>query len=98
MRQSVLLLAIASALAMTNGCKDADPQPKIDASTIDSPAAAECNEMNTAWLTDCTMDSMCNGCLCKAVGHTKFCTKTCTGPADCPAPSTGCAGGFCARP
>jgi hypothetical protein len=51
------------------------------------------------FLMDCSAaGASCGTCMCATFGHVKYCTKSCTGPADCPAPSSGCGGnGVCTQ-
>jgi hypothetical protein len=95
-----ILVTFAVALS---GCKDQPLKPMpdapdmnmIDASTIDTPPGL-CAGGTVAYLAICTDTSQCGTCTCETFGHDKRCTKTCTGPSDCPAPSAGCStAGFC---
>jgi hypothetical protein len=38
----------------------------------------------------CGDGSECQSCLCYTLSDTTYCSKSCLGPADCPAPSPGC--------
>jgi hypothetical protein len=38
----------------------------------------------------CTDGIECDSCLCFTEGERSYCSKSCTSPADCPAPSQGC--------
>jgi hypothetical protein len=51
------------------------------------------------FLMDCSAaGASCGTCMCATFGHVKYCTKSCTGPADCPPPSSGCGGnGVCTQ-
>lgn len=77
-----------------------DDKPTVDASTIDSvplEAGAVCGA-KPYLETGCLNNDECESCICHGFGHTFACTIACTGPEDCPAPSTGCTGGFCQPP
>jgi hypothetical protein len=88
---SLVFVAFAGLAA----CKQ-DMPPAIDAAgvSIDAPPGV-CMGGTIAYLGACTMTSECGSCVCQSFGHSMVCTKSCTGPADCPAPSPGCGGGFC---
>ena len=38
----------------------------------------------------CLDGNECQSCLCYTLSDTTYCSKSCLGPADCPAPSPGC--------
>lgn len=88
-RLAVLVFSLATALLSACGGKDepVDAAPPAEASTVCGATAG--------YLATCTADSECGSCMCKSFGHSMVCTKACTGPADCPAPSGGCSAGFC---
>lgn len=90
------VLALAAVLSLT-ACED-DKKPAPDAaptvdSTMSDGGSMTCGTV--AYLAACTADDMCESCTCRSFGHSKVCTKTCTGDGDCPAPSGGCSSGFC---
>jgi hypothetical protein len=85
---SIVLFAAAMLAACGN-----DELPKIDASTIDAPMSCA---GTLGALETCTGNEACTSCLCNLFGHQMLCTKTCMGPADCPAPFMGgCINGTC---
>jgi hypothetical protein len=88
---SLVLVAAALLSACTDAKPPIDAGPMID-SNIDS--GSSCGG-TVAFLQACTMNEMCESCLCQNFGHSMVCTKTCMGPADCPAPSSGCTAGVC---
>lgn len=82
------LLLLASMLI---ACDEDDPVPTPQ----DAPGV--CTPTGTAvLLADCTQNEECASCVCRTFGHENKCTKACSGPADCEAPSSGCTAGFCA--
>jgi len=86
---------VLAAAALLSACTDA--KPPIDAAPpmIDSNIDGSSCGGTIDYLQACTMNEMCKSCVCQNFGHSTVCTKTCMGPADCPAPSGGCSGGFC---
>jgi len=86
---SLAVLGVASMLATACG-NDPIPidafVPEIDGQTCTG---------TIPFLELCMNDAECMTCKCVLLGHQKHCTKQCTGPADCPAPSTGCVNNRC---
>jgi hypothetical protein len=80
------VLLFSGALAMSSACSDEDPAPSGDGGMCMG---------NKAYLAACGGDDECSSCTCKSFGHSRVCSKACTGDADCPAPSGGCTQGFC---
>jgi hypothetical protein len=89
MSSRILLTLVLLLGALLGGCNGNDPIP--DSPTGDAPMCAG----TVAFLQACMNDDECESCTCRTIGHSKICTKTCTGPADCPAPSSGCTNGLC---
>ena len=89
-----IIAAIVMVLAIA--CKDDHVTP-IDAPPVMGDVGPLTCDTSTAYLTDCTSNAACMGCMCRAFGHDMYCTKACTAPTDCPAPSSGCVNGFCRR-
>lgn len=88
------LALVVFAAAFLPACDErVEPRQAIDAA--DPIDAAACTG-TAAPLAACTDSAECSSCLCRLFGHNKKCSKTCTGPADCPAPFSGCTNGFCA--
>jgi hypothetical protein len=82
-----------AAMSLFAGCDDKEtppPPPPVDAAALVCPGTG-----TTGFLANCTENDQCTSCLCKTFGHLEVCSQACTGPADCPAPSAGCSGGFC---
>lgn len=88
-RSVVILILFVAALFAS--CKDEGKPPPDTAPPGEAGACAG----TIGYLAACMADDECTSCLCKSFGHTKACTKTCTGDPDCPAPSGGCSNGFC---
>ncbi len=66
-----------------------DPKsPAVDAGACTTPG-------QTAFTKVCSVNEDCQSCLCADFGHAKACSKSCTGDADCPAPSGGCTQNVC---
>lgn len=83
----ITILLISFAAALLPACGSSTPAAS-DGSTCANPGA-------TAYLKTCVMNTDCASCLCQNFGHTTVCTKSCTGDADCPAPSGGCTNNVC---
>jgi hypothetical protein len=95
MRSRILCSIMALAAALLLGCDGNDKPPGDSAPPGDGLVCAGAID----FLADCTADEECMSCVCRTIGHAKFCTKTCAGDADCPAPSGGCntTAGLCRR-
>lgn len=93
MRSRILCSIMALAAALLLGC-DGEDKPPVDSGP---PGEAGACAGTVAYLAACTADDECTSCLCRSFGHSKVCTKTCSGDGDCPAPSGGCntTSGFC---
>lgn len=91
MGSRIIILLLSLAAALLSACDDGD-KPPADAPVVTDGAMCA---GTTAYLGTCATDDECTSCICRSFGHSKVCTKSCTGPADCPAPSGGCSNGFC---
>ena len=85
--QTLILLATA----LLSACYSDDVR-KPDASP---PGDGAMCAGTIAYLQECMANDECTSCVCHSFGHVQVCTKTCTLPEDCPAPSGGCTDGFC---
>ena len=91
MASRIALSLFLFAAALLPACDDT-AKPKPDAAvTGDGGMCAG----TTDYLQACTANEDCMSCVCQSFGHSKVCTKACTLPEDCPAPSGGCSNGFC---
>jgi hypothetical protein len=95
-RLRILVVSFLASLALACG-NDSPPDPPDSAPVVDSADGVDGPSCGgaTAFLQACTEDDQCTTCQCEVLGHVMACTHACGGPADCEAPSTGCAGGFC---
>ncbi len=79
------------AACMLTGCGGGDdPDPPA----ADAFVPPTCSGTKPLYAT-CTTFDECMSCVCRTFGHDNVCTQECTIDTDCPAPSPGCAGGFC---
>jgi len=97
-RTAIILLVAAFAAAIP--CCGNDPRivdAKMSGGSDGSGSGSTmmCTGSNPQWQQMCNDDSTCMGCTCHMIGHFSYCTKTCTTPAECPAPATTCYMGFC---
>jgi len=94
--QRIATALVLFSVALLASCDDDKPAPDAPPVPIDASfdASSTCGG-TVAYLQLCTMDNDCESCVCKNFGHNMNCTKACTVPADCPAPSGGCSAGFC---
>jgi hypothetical protein len=76
--------------------------PGVDAGPRDASVgdAVDAAATKLGLFADCTDPAQCESGVCFVYGDGRsLCSKTCTGPTDCPAPSTGCNGkGTCKPP
>ena len=81
--------ALALALVSSSACGEGEgPAAQTDAGTMSSTITG-----TIGFLEPCTTNEECMTGLCYRYNMATVglrCTKTCTGPADCPAPSSGC--------
>jgi hypothetical protein len=91
MASRIALTLFLLATALLPACDGGD-KPKPDSAV---PGDGAMCAGTIAYLQPCTASDECTSCVCQSFGHSKICTKTCTLPEDCPAPSGGCSMGFC---
>lgn len=92
MASRIALSLLLFAAALLPACDEAKPRPDAASSGDGGMCVGTAGPLEM-----CTANDDCTSCLCQTFGHSKLCTKSCTGAADCPAPFTGCANGFCQR-
>lgn len=95
----VMAMAAASSIGLISCKEDGQPSPGQDAGPDDDGGVDAgpnlCGDEGKGFLDTCADSSECGTCECRAFGHSMQCTAMCEVPEDCPAPSRGCAAGYC---
>jgi hypothetical protein len=100
---SRLIAAALTLLTMTaSACVGKNASPADASTQIDSSSTIDASTLAPKYMTSCVIGGVaCEaGYMCYSFNAKgPHCSKTCSGPADCPAPSPGCSGmGICKVP